>query len=377
MFESLDESERQRVRRWQAPRIGRVAPPDAVSPAFANVPRLVAADDSSSGSAASGARVRTDPSTPAPPVEDGDAKSGSAPAPDGTADDGSDAAPAWGSSASPPVERVDVGTSADDVALQRRFEEGRRQGWAEAQAARREAVVDESAALLASLKRERDGHDALLEDELIALARAMTRLILRRELTHDADALRGVVSEALSRLPGLSDAPLVHLHPVDAQAIGDAVAVADGGRAKGAGPGGIAIVADETLSRGDCRIESGATVIDASIDAWVASIGARHGWQDPPGNLSSATDEDDGLGDDDTGGDTGGDTGDDTGDDAGDDTRGEAKGDTKGDTKGEATDGAGDGPDAPPDAPPDDPPDDTAVGGRENARPARTEAAGE
>ena len=326
MFESLDESERQRVRRWQAPRIGRVAPPDAVSPAFGNVPRLVAADDSSSGSAVSGARARTDPATPTPPVEDDDAKSGSAPAPDGAADKGADAALTEGSSASPPVERVDIGTSADDVALQRWFEEGRRQGWAEAQAARREAVVDESAALLASLKRERDGHDAMLEDELIALARAMTRLILRRELAHDADALRGVVREALSRLPRLSDAPLVHLHPVDAQAVGDAVAAADGKRVTGAEPDGMTIVADETLSRGDCRIESGATVVDAGIDAWVASIGARHGWQEPPGHLSSATGEDDGLG----------------------------AGDAKGDVEGEAT-----------------------AGGRENARPARTEAAGE
>ena len=335
MFESLDEGERQRVRRWEAPRIGRVAPPDAVSPAFGDAPRLVAADGSSSGSAVSEAGARTGAATRMPPVGDGDARSGSTP----TSDGGADAAAENGSSASPPVERVDVGTSADDVALQRRFEEGRRQGWAEAQAARREAVVDESAALLASLKRGRDGHDALLEDELIALARAMARLILRRELAHDADALRTVVNEALARLPRLSDAPLVRLHPVDAQAVGEAIAA--GGGEEGAEPNGLTIVADETLTRGDCRIESGATVVDAGIDAWVASIGARHGWQEPPGHLSSGPGADDDLGDDGM-----------------DD-------EVKGDVRGEATDG------------PDDPSDDAVDGGRESVHPARTEAAGE
>ena len=162
--------------------------------------------------------------------------------------------------------------AADETALRVRFEEGRACGYAEGQAAMRSAAHESAARLTAALVRERDRRDAAVEEELLALARAMTRLILRRELAHDAEALGTLVREALAQLPAVNTPPRVHLHPDDAAALTASMAPPEAER----------VVADASLERGDCRIEAGASIVDAGIDAWVARIASDDGRPRPP-----------------------------------------------------------------------------------------------
>lgn len=156
----------------------------------------------------------------------------------------------------------ETGCGADEATLRARFEEGRACGYTEGQAAMRSASHEAAARLATALVRERDRRDAAVEEELLALARAMTRLVLRRELAHDPEAMGELVREALAQLPAVTTPPSVRLHPEDAAALAASMAPPEAER----------LVADASLARGDCRIEAGASIVDAGIDAWVARI---------------------------------------------------------------------------------------------------------
>jgi len=253
MFESLAEADPRSVRRWEAPRIGGGLPP-------------------------TGAR-----SVSASPVAD------SAPENDrhtSSEDGSSNVVPAPLFESPDDAETVPADRQAGDPAGREPGVGGARHGACEpdgassdAADALRRAFAAEAGALLGALARERDARDALLEDELLGLARAMARLVVRRELELDGDLMRDFVREALARLPRLADAPRVHLHPLDAASVD----VPDGLDER------VVVVADATLARGECRVESGPTLIDAGIDAWIDCIGARHGLCGPA--VSSGTGE--------------------------------------------------------------------------------------
>ena len=162
---------------------------------------------------------------------------------------------------------VEARAAAEEAALRSRFEEGHARGLAEGQAVANARVHGEAAALVTALVREHARRDAHLEEELVALARSMVRLILRRELDDDAGVLRDLVRGALESLPAVTEAPAVVLHPDDAAAVAPLLSPAEAGR----------LIADPALARGDCRVELGASVIDAGIDAWVARIAADVG----------------------------------------------------------------------------------------------------
>ena len=213
MFEPLDERLVPDVRRWQAPRLG------------------------------DGAAPGTGPGAETNPFADAGVPGG-------------EAAP-----------EAEARAAAEAAALRSRFEEGHARGLAEGQAAANARVHGEAAALVAALVREHARRDAHLEEELVALARSMVRLILRRELDDDAGVLRDLVRGALEGLPAATEAPAVVLHPDDLAAVAPLLSPAEAER----------LVPDPALARGDCRVELGASVIDAGIDAWVARVAADVG----------------------------------------------------------------------------------------------------
>jgi len=167
------------------------------------------------------------------------------------------------------VEQAARASAELEQQLQQRYDAGREAGLLEGALVARRDANERSAVLLNALTRERDCHEHELEDEVLALSQAMARLILRRELAHDAALLHDVVREALERMPLLAETPVVHLHPADADAM-TPLLVADKP---------VRIVADESLDRGDCRIEAGASLVDAGIDAWVASLASSEAWR--------------------------------------------------------------------------------------------------
>ena len=227
MFEPVDERLVPSVRRWQAPRLGGDAG-DAASLAEAARRVAFAGDGAANDAGADGLGT------------------------DGAGAGGIDAA---------------ASAAASEAALQARFEEGRVQGLVEGQAAAHAASYGEAAALVTALVGEHARRDTHLEDELLALARAMARLILRRELVQDADALHALVREALAQLPASTETPVVALHPEDVVAVAALMAPAEAER----------LVADPTLARGDCRVELGASIVDAGVDAWVSRLASSDG----------------------------------------------------------------------------------------------------
>lgn len=234
MFESLDGEEAARVRPWRAPRLGGDAAPLRAARAGAEVPSARAAAA----------------------LLDALAEEG------GTAD----------------REGAPVATEAGggrDAVRTAAFAEGHAAGYAEGLAAGRATGRAEgmaaaggetaaaAAALIDAIARERRGLDARLEEEVLALVHTIARLVLRRELAEDAEALARLVRRALAALPQLGSAPAeVRLAPEDAEMLAAHADALDG----------ATLVADARLARGDCRIRAGAAEIDAGADAWVDAV---------------------------------------------------------------------------------------------------------
>lgn len=236
MFESLDEARAARVRPWQAPRLGGAT--------VASVGRALAGGVASTAAPSAAAAVEA-------ATRDASA--------DATGIAGSDAHERLRASAY--AEGHAVGYAEGQVA-------GRAAGHAEGIAAAGGETAAAAAAILAAIARERQALDARLEEEVLALVHTIARLVLRREIEGDGEALGRLVRRALGRLPQTDAAPSVHLHPLDAEMLAAHADTLDD----------VTLVPDPRLDRGDCRIVAGASSIDAGADAWVdAVIGGADG----------------------------------------------------------------------------------------------------
>lgn len=93
------------------------------------------------------------------------------------------------------------------------FEAGRQAGW---QAAQREAgrLLEEAAAVLEQGRRERDRILQALDGEIVELALAVARKILRQEIARDQEAVLRMAKEALGRLRD-EEAVSLRANPMD------------------------------------------------------------------------------------------------------------------------------------------------------------------
>jgi len=123
---------------------------------------------------------------------------------------------------------------------------------AEAMLRRLAQTLDELRSLRATMIRQ-------TEQQMVQLALAIARRILRREATVDEDLLVAMARVALERL-GDAGSATIRLNPEDyshtVQRHGDHWA---GSR--------VRVVADPSVSRGGCLVESDFGLIDASVDA--------------------------------------------------------------------------------------------------------------
>lgn len=110
--------------------------------------------------------------------------------------------------------------------------------------------------------------DAVVEQELVTLAMAIARQIIRRELKTDPGQVVGVVREALAALPAATRRVTIHLHPDDAALVREALA-------SGMEEAGWRIVEDALLTRGGCRIHAEHSQIDATVEKRIAAIVAQ------------------------------------------------------------------------------------------------------
>lgn len=138
-----------------------------------------------------------------------------------------------------------------------------------------DAIAQRFDAIGARYAAQLDSIERTLATEVIDLAITLARQTVRSAITLRPDSILAVVQEALEALVDEHARPTVHLHPDDLQAVaahlGDALAARGG-----------TIVADASLSPGDCRVRTPACTVDASVaKRWqraLAAIGRNEEW---------------------------------------------------------------------------------------------------
>jgi len=148
-------------------------------------------------------------------------------------------------------------------------EEGFARGHAEGLAAAQQetqARLDRLNGILATLATPLKELDDRIEQELVTLALAAARLIVRRELKTDPGQVIAAVREALGALPAAARQVRLHLHPDDAQLVREHLKVGDDDHHH------WKVVEDPVLARGGCKLVTEQSQIDASVEARLTGI---------------------------------------------------------------------------------------------------------
>lgn len=146
-----------------------------------------------------------------------------------------------------------------DEGHRRGLEEGRASAQAEL-ADLRDRLTDLTRRLdheLAALRAADRLQLAAIEDDLVLAAFRLAEAVVGHELATAADPGRAALARALRLAPD-ADQAVARLHPDDAAALD-----LTGLRV----PATLTIVADASLARGDCLLDTGAARVDARIDA--------------------------------------------------------------------------------------------------------------
>lgn len=143
------------------------------------------------------------------------------------------------------------------------FAQGERAG-ADSAAQRGEAMLRRLAQTLDELTDIRAQIVHQTERQMVELALAVARRIVRREVTLDHDLLVAMARVALERL-GESARVTIRLHP-------DEYAATAGARAGQLAGTHVTVVADAGVPRGGCRVESDFGDIDAGVDAQIQEL---------------------------------------------------------------------------------------------------------
>lgn len=138
------------------------------------------------------------------------------------------------------------------------YAQGERAG-TEAGARRSEAMLRRLGETLNELAGLREQILRQSERQLVQLALALARRIVKREMAVDDEFLMALARVALDRL-GESSAATIHLHPDD-------YARTPARQLEQWSSSHIKVTADPAVPRGGCRVESPFGFVDASIDA--------------------------------------------------------------------------------------------------------------
>lgn len=138
------------------------------------------------------------------------------------------------------------------------FEQGRREGL---EAGKKDiaARVYELNGLMHGLTRPFEQLDEQVEHDLVRLAMAVARQLVRRELKIDPGQVLAVIREAMAALPLASRNVRLHLHPEDAELVRSTLSASEHER-------GWVIVEDPILTRGGCKVSSDTSQVDASVE---------------------------------------------------------------------------------------------------------------
>ncbi|MFC1602452.1 flagellar assembly protein FliH [Pseudomonadota bacterium] len=107
--------------------------------------------------------------------------------------------------------------------------------------------------------------DEQVEQELVALAIAIVKLLVRREIKTDPNQILGVVREAMAILPVSSRNVRLVLHPEDAELVREVYAATETEL-------GWTIIEDPILARGGCRVLTDTSQVDATLESRLKSL---------------------------------------------------------------------------------------------------------
>jgi flagellar assembly protein FliH len=150
---------------------------------------------------------------------------------------------------------ADLQAEAHKEAFEQGLAEGREAGRAEVH-----AQVERLAGMFYDLAKPFEQLDAEVERELLSLAMALARQIVRRELKADPTQIIGIIREAIAALPVAAREVRVHLHPEDAAVVKQHLAPTENERAW------------QIIARGGCRISTATSRIDARLETRLGSI---------------------------------------------------------------------------------------------------------
>ena len=151
-----------------------------------------------------------------------------------------------------------------EEAYQEAFQQGLKSGTAAGREQLR-AQVERVDNLLTDLARPLAELDETVQHELLALAMALARQIVRRELKLDPTQIIGIVREAVAQLPVAARDVRVHLHPQDAAIVREHLAPAERERA-------WTLVEDPMMMRGGCQVISASSRIDVRLDTRLGAL---------------------------------------------------------------------------------------------------------
>jgi len=162
-----------------------------------------------------------------------------------------------------PNEQADL-----DLLHQQARDEGFTEGRTAGLAAGQQELTEITAALecvFGSLARPLEELDVRVEEEIVALVKAVSRQLVRREFKLDPSHIVGVIREGLAALPLSSDAPVIRLHPQDADIVQQRLSTSDADRA-------WRIEADPVLQRGGCVIGTAESQIDCRLETRLGRV---------------------------------------------------------------------------------------------------------
>ena len=164
----------------------------------------------------------------------------------------------------------EIQKQAYEEAKQEGYKTGHEQGYAEG---KQESIAEWNARIelldgyLTLLNEPLSRLNDNIEQELVNLSLLIARQIIRRELKQDPGEIVAVVREAINAIPNASENTRIYLHPEDAELIRGALSLKDEDL-------NWQIEEDLLLQRGDCRIETNSSLIDASVESRLSAIAA-------------------------------------------------------------------------------------------------------
>jgi flagellar assembly protein FliH len=155
---------------------------------------------------------------------------------------------------------ADLQAEAHAEAFAQGLAEGRDAGRGEVR-----AQVEKLAGMFYDLAKPFEVLNADVERELLTLAMALARQIVRRELKTDPTQIIGIIRDAIAALPVAAREVRVHLHPEDAAVVRQNLAPTESERA-------WTMIEDPVMARGGCQITTTTSRIDARLETRLAAI---------------------------------------------------------------------------------------------------------